>query len=95
MWYDDSPKLSRLPLTLAAAAYAERQFYEAVEDEADPGVDNQAPVEAIWLMTCRRGKVRHEDEEVEQAANEDGGELFEEAASHGLRDSLEDSSSRR
>ena len=83
MWYDDSPKRSRLPLTLAAAAYAERQFYEAVEDEADPGVDNQAPVEAIWLMTCCRGQVRHQDEEVEQAANEDGGELFQDAVGHG------------
>ena len=73
---------------------AEDEFDEAVDDEADPSVDKQAPVEAIWLMTRRRGKVWHEDEEVEQAANEDGGELFEEAVGHGLRESVEDGSSR-
>jgi hypothetical protein len=27
--------------------------------------------------------VRHQDEEVEQAANEDGGELFQDAVGHG------------
>jgi len=72
---------------------AEEQFDEAVEDEADPGVDEQAPVEMIRNVTRGRGQVRHQDEEVEQTANEDGGELFEDTVGHGLRDSVEDGSS--
>jgi len=61
------------------------EFDEAVEDEADPGVDQQAPVEVEGLVAGGRGQVRHEDEEVEQAAEEDGGELFENSASHDIR----------
>ena len=35
-------------------------------------------------MLGREGQVRHEHEEVEQAAEEDGSELFEEALDHDL-----------
>ena len=63
---------------------AEDELDEAVEDEADPAVDEQAPVEAIGLVARGWRQVRHEDEEVEQAAEEDCGELFEEAGEHGV-----------
>jgi hypothetical protein len=36
----------------------------------------------------------HEDEEVKQAANEDGGELAEQAGEHAFGDSVEDGSLR-
>jgi hypothetical protein len=58
---------------------AEDEFDEAVEDEADPGVDQKAPVETVGLVLCGRGQVRHEGEEVEQAAEDDGDELFQKA----------------
>jgi len=32
-----------------------------------------------------RGQMWHEDEKVEQAANDDGGELLEETREHGIR----------
>jgi hypothetical protein len=58
----------------------EDEFDEAVENEADPEIDQQSPVEAVGSVTRGWGQMRHEYEEVEQAAKEDGGELFEEAA---------------
>ena len=60
----------------------EGEFEEAVEDEADPSEDEQSPVEAEGLVARCRGKVRHENEEVEEAAKEDGGDLLEEAGEH-------------
>ena len=62
---------------------AEDEFDKAVENEADPGVDKQAPIETVRLMTCGGRKVWHEDEEVEQAAEDDGSGLLEKAGAHG------------
>jgi hypothetical protein len=61
----------------------EDEFDEAVEEEADPRVDQKAPVETVGFVTRGWGKVRHEYEEVEQAAKDDGSGLFEEAGEHG------------
>jgi hypothetical protein len=55
------------------------KFDEAVEEEADPRVDQKAPVETVGFVLRGRREMWHEDEEVEQAAKHDGGELFEEA----------------
>ena len=68
---------------VALSPEAQGEFDEAVDDQAEPGEDQQAPVEAEGLVLGRKGKMRHEDEEVEEAAEDDGGELFEEAREHG------------
>ena len=73
---------------------AEDELYEAVDHEADPEVDEQSPVEMVGSVARRNGKMRHENEEVKQVADENGGELLEEAAEHSLRDSVEDGSLR-
>ena len=52
-----------------ALAEAQRQFDEAVNDEADPGVDYDAEVETKWFVAGSCGEVRHEDKEVEPAAD--------------------------
>lgn len=65
---------------LGSAASCE--FEEAVEDEAYPGEDEQAPVEAKGLVLRGGWKMRHEDEEIEDAAEEDCGELLEETGEH-------------
>jgi len=61
---------------------AEDEFDETVEGEAHPGIDEQAPVEVVRFVTRGRWEVRHEDEEIEQAAEDDGGGLLEEAGAH-------------
>ena len=61
------------------AASAEGEFDEAVEDEADPSIDEKSPIKTKGFVARGRRKMRHKDEEVEQAAEDDGGELFEEA----------------
>jgi hypothetical protein len=65
------------------AAQAQQQFDEAVDHEADPEVHEQSPVELIGSVARGRGQARHQHEEVEQAAGEDRGELFDEAVRHG------------
>jgi hypothetical protein len=63
----------------ASSGTAEDKFDEAVNDEADPGIDEQTPVETEGLVAGGLGQVGHQNEEVEEAAEDDGGELLEEA----------------
>ena len=58
---------------------AHYKFDQAIDDEADPGVYEDSEVESKWLVASGRRQVRHEDEEVEQAADEDSGKLLEES----------------
>jgi hypothetical protein len=69
--------------TLRLAAKTVEQFDKSPKDKTNPNKDKQAPVESERLVTRGRGKVRHEDEEVEKRTSEDGGELLEEAGEHG------------
>ena len=68
----------------------EDEFDEAVDYETDPEIDEQAPIEMVGSVARGWWQVGDEDEEIEQVADEDGGELLEEAAEHSLRDSVED-----
>ena len=55
---------------------AEEKLDQAVDDEADPGKDENAPVKAEGFVARCGRQVGHEDEEVEETAEEDGGELL-------------------
>jgi len=55
---------------------AEEKLDQAVDDETDPGKDEKTPVEAEGFVARRGRQVGHEDEEVEETAEEDGGELL-------------------
>ena len=72
----------RLAPGFAAMPKAHGQFDQPVKDKADPGVDQQAPVEAVWFVARGRRQVWHEDEEVQQTSEDDGGGLLEESLSH-------------
>jgi hypothetical protein len=63
---------------------AKKKFDETVEDEADPGVDEKAQVELVRLVSRGCGQMWHEDKEIEQASEGDGGELLEQAGEHGV-----------
>ena len=67
------------------ATHADCEFDEAINHDAEPGIDQQTPVEAIRLVTRRRRQMRHEDEKVQQASEHDGGELLEDSAWHDNR----------
>ena len=73
----------RLDFAGLLLAEAKKKFEEAVEDEAEPSEDEQSPVEAKGFVARGRGQMRHEDEEVEETAEDDGGELFKKAG-HGF-----------
>ena len=73
---EDMP-LHRWPSCVSSA---EDEFDQAVNHEADPSVDEDSEVETKWFVAGGCGQVGHEDEEVQEAADDDGGELFDEAA---------------
>lgn len=66
----------------ASSATAEDNFDEAVDDEADPCVDEDSEIQAERFVTGGGGQVWYENEKVEKAAEDDGGELLEEAGEH-------------
>jgi tRNA nucleotidyltransferase (CCA-adding enzyme) len=72
----------------------EDEFDEAVDYETDPEIDEQAPIEMVGSVARGWWQVGDEDEEIEQVADEDGGELLEEAGEHSFRNSVEDGASR-
>ena len=71
-----------LGFVVGLVAYANCEFDEAVEYEANPCNHQQSPIKAKRLMLRRRRQVRHEDEEVEQASEDHSGGLLDEAGKH-------------
>ena len=78
----------------ALGSTAECELDQTVDDEADPEINEQSPVEMVGSVARGIGEMRHEDEKVKQVADEDGGELLEQAGEHSLRDSVEEVASR-
>ena len=64
------------------ARWAEDEFDEAVDHEADPEVHEQSPVEMVGSVARGRWQMWGQYKGIEQAADDDGGELFEQAARH-------------
>ena len=73
---------------IAFAVPAKREFDQSVNYQADPSVDQQSPVETVRLVARRQRKVWHQEEKVQQVANQNGGELFEDAMGHSARERL-------
>jgi len=65
-----------------SASPASDEFDQSVEHEANPGEDQDAPIQAEGLMLRGGRKVRHEKKEIEQRSKKDGGKLFEQAGKH-------------
>ena len=61
-----------------------KPFDNTVEDEAYPEVHHQPEVNPERLVTSRRRQVWHQDEEIEQAADNHGNKLFEKSSKHAL-----------
>src|SRR5664279_133313 len=73
---------------------AECELDQTVDDEVDPEINEQSLVEMVGSVARGIGEMRHEDEKVKQVADEDGGELLEQAGEHSLRGSVEEVASR-
>jgi hypothetical protein len=66
-------------LPLPNAGY---EFDQAINHQADPDDDQQAPIEPKGSMLRREGQVWQKHEEIEQTAEDHGSGLFEKAGEH-------------
>ena len=65
-----------------AGTLAGEELDEPVDCEAQPEIDDEAEVEPVGGVAGGDGQVGHEDKQVKQVADDDGGELLEEAGEH-------------
>ena len=69
-------------MSFSPTAPSGEEFDQAVNHDTDPKINEQPKIEAIGLMAARWRQVRHQEKEIDQVAEYDGGELLEEAREH-------------